>query len=156
MIYNLFLNSTTNTPLTNYVSAVSAANRGQRLYAVDWTFLPQNKKFKVSFKFVSRQLVLTANSIYYVSANFTQPTSVTAGSVVTRKPNTILGTLKPRRVSSDTDCQLTSNPDDNEPVYLLDRPANNFLEITILDTSTALQYNLAADYLMVLTFDDEE
>lgn len=155
MIYNLFLNSTATTPLTNYFSAVSATNRGQRVYAVDWSFLPENKKFKVNFKFVSRQLALTANSVYYISSNFTQPTSATAGSVVARRPNTILGTVKPRRVSSDTDCQLTANPDDNEPVYLLDRPRDNFLEIRVLDT-TASQYNLAVDYLMVISFEDEE
>ena len=43
MIYNLFLNAYTNAPLTNYYSAVSATEYAQRVFAIDWSFLPQDK-----------------------------------------------------------------------------------------------------------------
>ena len=153
MIYNLYLNSLANTPLTNYYSAVLSTNRGQRIYAVDWSFLPDNKQFEVSFKFLSRGLTLTANDIYNLTANFTQPNCISAGSDIRRNTNSILGVIKPRQVTSSTDVQLVANPKDNEPIFLLKRPVDNFLEIKILDNDGA-QYNLGQDYIMIISFEE--
>ena len=151
MIYNLYLNSLANNPLTNFYSANSNANRGQRIYAVDWSFLPEDKQFEVSFKFLARGLTLTANDIYYITANFNQPNCITAGSDIRRNTNNILGVVKPRQITSSTDVQLVASPKDNEPILLLERPNDNFLEIKVI-TNTGTQYNLANDYLMILSF----
>lgn len=153
MIYNLYLNSLTNNPLTNYYSANSTNNRGQRIYAVDWSFLPEDKEFQVSFKFISRGLTLTANNIYNIVANFNQPNCISAGSDIRRNTNSILGVIKPRQITGDTDVQLIANPKDNEPVSLLKRPNDNFLEIKIVDND-GVQFNLGQDYLMILSFEE--
>lgn len=153
MIYNLFLNSTTDTPLTNYYSAVSATNRGQRIYAVDWSFLPENKKYEVSFRFATKSSAFTANNLCYLTANFgLTSTSVIAGSGVNIRNSNILGVLKPRPASSTAnDAQLSALPNDNEPVLILDRPRDNFVEIKIID-NTFSQLNLSVDYILILSF----
>jgi len=153
MIYNLYLNSLANTPLTNYYSANTTLNRGQRIYAVDWSFLPEDKQFEVSFKFLARGLTLTANDIYYITGNFNQPNCITAGSDIRRNTNNILGVVKPRQVTGSTDVQLIASPKDNEPILLLRRPNDNFLEIKLI-TNNGTQYNLANDYLMILSFQE--
>jgi hypothetical protein len=154
MIYSLILNSTTNTPLTNYFSANASGNRGQRVYAVDWTFLPENKKFKVTFKFASKKITaLTADNIAYITANFSQPNHIMGSNLVRRNPTPCLGILKPNYVSAATDMQYSSNPTENQPTFLFERPSNNFLEITVLDLANT-QVNITVDYLMVLYFEE--
>jgi hypothetical protein len=157
MIYNLFLNSTTDNPLTNYYSAASAANRGQRVYAVDWSFLPENKKYEVSFRFATRSGTFTANNLCYITANFgLTSTSVSGSSGINIRNNNILGIVKSRLASSAVnDAQLSALPGDNEPVLLLDRPKNNFVEIRILDNTLA-QLNLTVDYILILSFKEYE
>jgi hypothetical protein len=153
MIYNLFLNSTPNNPLTNYHSAITANNRGQRVYAVDWSFLPENKKFEVSFRFASKASAFTANDLYYITTNFgPTSTSLSGGSMVRRQNNNIIGTLKVRSISTTAgDLQLVSLPLENEPVLLLQRPTNNLLEVSIM-SNPSTQYNLTTDYLLTLSF----
>jgi len=86
MIYNLFLNSTTDNPLSNYYSAASAANRGQRIYAVDWSFLPENRKFEVYFRFASASGAFTANDLCFITTNLGPTHSTVSGSsIVERK-----------------------------------------------------------------------
>ena len=153
MIYNLFLNSTTDIPLTNYYSAVLDTNRGQRVYAVDWSFLPEDTKFKVSFKFISKNASLTGANVYNIVTNFTQPNSVSGGNEMRRYTNTILGTVKPRMVTGTTDVQLIANPLNNDPIVLNERPSNNLLEIKVLDFANA-QYNSPLDYLMIISFQE--
>lgn len=155
MIYNLFLNSVTNNPLTNYYSAVSATNMGQRIYAVDWSFLPENKKFKVSVRFNSLAGSFNANDLYFLTANFgPMANSVSGGSATTRQHNSILGILKVRQGTTATnDLCLTAFPDNNQPVFLNGRPNNNFLEIRIMSNLTT-QYNLTVNYQMILSFEE--
>jgi hypothetical protein len=157
MIYNLFLNSTTNNPLTNYHSAIDPNNRGQRVYAVDWSFLPENKKFEVSFRFATRSAAFTANNLCYLTSNIGPvSTSISGGSITQKKSNNILGIVKSRIASSTVnDSQLSALPSDNEPILLLDRPQNNFVEIRILDNALA-QFSLSVDYILILTFKEYE
>lgn len=155
MIYNLFLNSTTNTPLTNYFSTIDAANRGQRIYAVDWSFLPDNKKYKVTFRFSSSAGTFTSNTLLFLTADLgPTPNSVTGGSLIRRNNNNILGILKVRQGTVATnDLSITNFPTNNEPVFLDNRPNNNFLEVK-LQTTPSTQFNLAVDYLMILSFEE--
>ena len=128
MIYNLFLNSYTNAPLTNYYSAVSATDYSQRVFGIDWSFLPPDKNFKVSFKFSSRAASLTNSDQIYVTANFLpNSTTLAGGSVVQQNNTSLLGLLKVRpATASNADMQYFSNPNDNLPIYLYGRPNNNF------------------------------
>ena len=144
MIYNLFLNSYTDAPLTNYYSATTASAYAQRVFGVDWSFLPQDKKFKVSFKFSSRAASLTNSDQVYVTANFLpNSTTLAGGSVIQQNNTSILGMLKVRTANTNvtTDLQYFANPNDNKPVFLYGRPANNFLEINI-KTYTGLNATL--------------
>jgi hypothetical protein len=154
MRYNLFLNSTTDNPLTNYYSANATANRGQRVYAVDWSFLPENKKYEISFRFASKSGTYTADNLLYVTATIgLLSTTATGSSITARKNNRVLGVLKPRQASPTVnDIQLSALASDNEPLTILSRPADNYLEILIMDATTGLQYNLTTDYVLILTF----
>ena len=60
--YNLFLR------INNYYSTTNTANTLNRTYEVDWTFLPKDKHFKVSFNFCSNrfQSALNANDRQYL------------------------------------------------------------------------------------------
>ena len=155
MIYNLFINATTNVPLTNYYSAQDANDRGQRIYAVDWSFLPEDKKFKVSFRFNSLGGSFTSNNLLYITTSFgPNANSVSAGSSVARKPNNILGILKVRQgTTATTDLCLASFPDNNRPLFLNGRPNDNLLEIKIMSNPTT-QYNLGVDYILILSFEE--
>ena len=157
MIYNLFLNSYTNAPLTNYYSAVSAVEYAQRVFAVDWSFLPQDKKYNVSFKFASRSASLTNDSQVYVSANFLpSSTTLTGGSIVQQNNNNILGLLKVRAATTlgTGDMQYFANPLDNKPVSILGRPNDNFLEITLRNI-TGVQATLTSIvWYMIISFEE--
>ena len=156
MIYNLFLNAYTNAPLTNYYSAVSATDYSQRVFAIDWSFLPQDKNFKVSFKFASRAASLTNSDQIYVTANFLpNSTTLAGGSVVQQNNTSLLGLLKVRAgTPSNADIQYFSNPKDNLPVYLFGRPNNNFLEI-ILKTYAGVNATLTnLIWYMVISFEE--
>jgi hypothetical protein len=153
MIYNLFLNSTTDNPLTNYFSTVTAANRGQRIYNVNWQFLPPDKKFQVTFRFVSKAAALTSDNVVYLTADFIGLRSVSFSGSNTNdiKGNNILGMLKVRQSSTNlNDTQLSALVSDNEPV-IIPRPTNPFIEIKIMDI-TGAQLNLTTDYILILSF----
>lgn len=153
MIYNLFLNSTTDAPLTNYASAIDPLNTGQRIYAINWDFLPENKKYKVTFRFISKSASLTANDLIFLTANFgTSLNSFSGGNRVEKNPNILLGIVKPRQISSSTDCQFSSLTKDNSFI-MINRPTNNFLEIKLM-SSLSVQYPLAVNYILVLSFEE--
>ena len=156
MIYNLFLNAYTNAPLTNYYSATTATEYAQRVFAIDWSFLPQDKNFKVSFKFASRAASLTNSDQIYVTANFLpNSTTLAGGSIVQQNNTSLLGLLKVRPATTGTnDLQYFANPDDNMPVYLYGRPNNNFLEI-ILKTYAGGNASLTnLIWYMVISFEE--
>lgn len=155
MIYNLFLNSTTDTPLTNYYSAVLANDRGQRVYAVDWSFLPElqaNESYEVSFRFLSKAGTFTANNLVYLTLTIgLSGTSVTGSNSVSRKNNRVLGMLKPRQASGTSDIQLSALASDNEPVSIITRPFDSFIEVKVVD-NTGAQLSLTVDYILILSF----
>lgn len=152
MIYNLFLNSTVYHPLTT-----SATNRGQRIYGLDWSFLPQYKRYKITFRFVTKKASYTGDDNYVVTANFGPLfSSFTGGKNVERKNNLNLGFLSPRQgTTANTDLQLYALPSDNPPVSMNDRPSNNYIEILLVGMDGITQYNLTVDYLMIISFTED-
>ena len=151
MIYNLFLNSTSSHALTT-----SATNRGQRIYALDWSFLPQYKRYKITFRFVSKKGSYTGDDNYIVTANFGPLfSSFTGGKNVEQKSNLNLGFLSCRQGTTlNTDLQIYALPSDNPAVSMNDRPSNNYIEILLL-AMDGTQYNLTVDYLMIVSFTED-
>ena len=156
MSYNLYINST-----VYHDSTISAANVSQRVYAVDWTFLPNNTKFKVTFKFATGRGQLNPDNTGYIVMNLNNSSNVTSStSLVEYQSTNMIGFFMPVRGSPrsnlgvPSDIWMSSNPDDNPPVSMNDRPSNNYIEILLL-AMDGTQYNLTVDYLMIISFTED-
>ena len=89
MSYNLYINSTVYHP-----STISAANVSQRVYGVDWSFLPNNTKFKVTFKFATGRGQLNPNDTGYIVMNLNNSSNVTSlTSLVEYQSTNMIGFL---------------------------------------------------------------
>lgn len=149
MIYNLFLSSNV------YFSANTSTDMGQRVYAIDWSFLPEDKQYKVKMRFNSLKYGFSGNDVYSVNASFGPNATTFQGSnKVERKNNNSLGIIRPQMSTvASTEMQLIALPDDNPPIYLQYRPNNNLLEI-IIRTIQGNQYGLNAEYFLILSFEE--
>lgn len=148
MIYTVVFNS------TNYQSIATAGNRGSITYGIDWSFLPQGKKYKVSFTFNSRQGTFTSSNALSLYADFTgSPLVYQAGSTIQKQTSNFLGLLFPVMVSANTDTHFVATSLDNSATMITDRPSNNLITIRLLD-HTGATYNLAVDYILSITFEE--
>lgn len=154
MIYNLVLNSTT------YLSAASSTDMGQRVYGVDWSFLPENKKFKVSFAFTSKQYATTPytySNIYMLAANFGPLALVfDGGSTIQKRSSSVLGFLRVVQGNTTTaaDSILAATTLDNPPFMILSRPTNNLLEVWVWKNTTSTGSAMPTDYILTLSFEE--
>lgn len=150
MIYTVVLNSTKGTKLTtNNWSEIS--------YGIDWSFLPQGRKYKVSFSFHSKKGTFTGDNIVEVYADFTaSPTTYEANGNAQQKITNMLGLIHPELVTVSTDVMLQANSTDNAPIFINDRPNNNFFTITLRTfyETTSTKFNIGTDYIMVLSFEE--
>jgi hypothetical protein len=153
MIYNLILNS------ASYLRGGS--DQSQRVYGVDWTFLPGNKKFKVRFSFVCKSSTYSFSNIYMVGANIgTIPLNYEGSSTTQTQSKTslIIGALK--TVAGNpivgTDLSLIANYGDNPPFVLLTRPTNNQIEILIWKNTPSTSAGITTDYILILSFEEFE
>ena len=155
--YNLFLRS------NNYYSTTNTANTLNRTYAVDWTFLPKDKHFKVTFNFCSNrfQAGTTLNNRQYLElTNLGGYNSFTGGNNVEKNVNNILGGLKIKQASKrtsagqQTDINYRANDKSNSPIYLNDRPSSNFLTIDIISILGSPDASLTAQYYIKLCFEE--
>ena len=155
--YNLFLRS------NNYYSTTNTANTLNRTYAVDWTFLPKDKHYKVSFNFASNRFT-SATSLndrqYLVLTNLGGYNSFTGDNNVDKNVNNILGGLKlksaSRRTSAglQTDMHYRANAKSNPAIYLNDRPSSNFLTIDITSILGSTDAILTSQYYIELCFEE--
>lgn len=150
MIYTVILNS------TNYSSIATAGNRGNISYAVDWSFLPQGKKYKVSFSFQSATaaLAIASNpSFIYLYADFTgSPLTYEGGSLIQQKTSNCLGLLFPGIGSSSTTiASYKASASENDSIVIADRPNNNTFSVRLL-LANGNVYALAQDYALKLSF----
>jgi hypothetical protein len=159
MNYKLTLNSST------YFSKLNATNNLNITYAIDWTFLPKDKSFLVSFRFITNRYNFgttpTNNRQFLVNANLGQSNNYTGNASLDKLQNNILGGLKLYKASSrtadgnPTDTAYKANIKNNKPIYINTRPTDNFLTISIssiIDGDTNLSFNLP--YLMDLFFQE--
>ena len=155
--YNLFLRS------NNYYSTTNTANTLNRTYAVDCTFLPKDKHFKVSFNFCSNRFQSATNANnrqYLVLTNLGGYNSFTGGNNVEKNVNNILGGLKIKRGSwrtadgIQTDMHYRANDTSNSPIYLNDRPSSNFLTIDIISILGSTDASVSSQYYIELCFEE--
>ena len=155
--YTLFLRS------ENYYSSTNTANTLNRTYAIDWTFLPKDKQYKVSFNFWSNRFTSATNlndRQYLVLTNLGGYNSFSASNNVDKKVNNILGGLKLKRASSrtsaglQTDMHYRADIQSNSPIYLNDRPSSNFLTIDITSILGSTDAILTSQYYMELFFEE--
>lgn len=157
MRYQLNLNS------ENYYSTETPTYAGHRVYAVDWTFLPADKKFKMSFTIETLRRTPSAytagNNTVKVRCSFSGVLDQNViGGATTNKQNTnFIGCLVIKRVSnSANDLQVRTFPHHNPPTYLSSRPTGNFLTIDFENLSTIRPPSSITSYLMTLFFEEVE
>lgn len=156
-VYNLFLTS------QNVFQTKDAVR--DLVYAVDWTFLPDNKAFNVSVRFSSSDIQVTGNCFGAITWNVMNSNSYTGSSTTSKQSNGVLAYLKVRTTSSsNTNNQLYVSPKSHTPVYIPVRPNGNLLNIRLVnvnDLNTLLTTTLTsgvsanpAYYLLVLSFEE--
>jgi hypothetical protein len=160
MNYKLSLNSST------YFSKLNATNNTNITYAIDYTFLPKDKAFLVSFRFISSRYNFNAtpanNRQFLVNANLGQSNNYTGNAILDKMQNNILGGLKLYKASTrntagtPTDTSFKANIKNNRPIYLNTRPTDNFLTISIssIIDSDATLTDFTQAYLMDLFFQE--
>ena len=161
MNYKLTLNSST------YFSKLNATNNLSITYAIDWTFLPKDKSFLVSFRFITNRynfgLTPANNRQFLVNANLGQSNNYTGDATLDKTQNNIIGGLKIYRASTrtadgaSTDMTYKANIHTNSPFYIDRRPTDNFLNIvitSIIDPDTNFLNNFTQGYQMDLFFQD--
>ena len=161
MNYKLTLNSST------YFSKLNATNNLSITYAIDWSFLPKDKSFLVSFRFITNRYNFGTtpanNRQFLVNANLGQSNNYTGDATLDKIQNNILGGLKLYRASTRsadgafTDTAYKANIHTNSPIYIDRRPTDNYLNIvitSIIDPDTNFLNNFTQGYQMVLFFQE--
>lgn len=155
MIYTLNLNS------TQYFSSTTKPTTSSRItYAVDWSFLPENQPFIMTFSIISKNRstsYFAGNILNSVEANLGSPfiQNVTGGNLIRRNNNFVLGFWKikqPTTTASDNYIEIL--PQDNPPIYLPCRPSSNFITISQVTNAKGLSGFTNTDYLMTLFFEE--
>ena len=154
MSYNLYINSTDYHP-----STISEANVSQRVYAVDWSFLPNNKKFKVSFDYASGRGQYNPDQTGYIVMNLNNSSNVTNSEIVEFQSTNIIGLFMPVARSTrnaagiPSDIAMIANPDDNPQFVLCSNSLNGLLEVLLYNLD-GTQFTMANHkYQMTLNFE---
>ena len=156
-VYNLFLSS-------NNVFKTNSATR-DLVYAVDWSFLPDNKSFYVTCRFGSSDLNITASCMGAITWDVLNSNSYTGSSQTSKQSNGVLAYIKVRGTStSTTNNQLYVSPKNMTPVYIPARPNGNLLNIRLVNadalnvllTTFPGSVNAAspAVYILMLNFEE--
>ena len=154
MSYNLYLNSTVYHP-----STISAANVSQRVYAVDWSFLPNNKKFKVSFDYATGRGQINPDQTGYIVMNLNNSSNVTNSTIVEFQSSNIIGLFMPvvrstrNAAGIPSDISMIANPDDNPPFILSSNSLNSLLEVLLYNLDGTQFTMTNQKYLMTLYFE---
>jgi len=127
-IYNVQLNSVNASTITTAYSNVT--------YNIDWAnLLPRNKKFKLTFAFMSELIYGNNNTFPSITTNLLGHTYKPATNGF--QNSYYLGHLTPIEVISPSAtslaayCNYTASILDNEPIYLDNRPLDNNLRVQI-------------------------
>jgi hypothetical protein len=156
-VYNLFLTS-------NNVFQTNSATR-DLVYAVDWSFLPDNKAFNVTCRFGSSDINVTASCMGAIVWDVLNSNSYTGSGQTSKQSNGLLAYIKVRGTSTNTaNNQLYVSPKNMTPVYIPSRPNGNLLNIRLVRAedlnvllTTTPQSGAAAspaNYILMLSFEE--
>jgi len=156
-VYNLFLT-------TEQVFQTNSATR-DLVYAVDWSFLPENKAFNVTCRFGSSDINVTSSCMGAIMWDVLNSYSYTGSAQTSKQSNGVLAYLKVRGTSTNTaNNQLYVSPKNMNAVYIPTRPNGNLLNIRLVnsnDLNTLLTTTLQsqapaspANYILMLSFEE--
>lgn len=152
MIYTVLINSKT----YQSTETPDPLNKGYLAFNIDWSFLPQGKKYKVGFALVSKSSTLiNSSSIIQLHANFTaSPEVYFAQYSYQRIPTNFIGIVRSQNAStSATDFRLDASFTDNAPIMIHDRPSNNAFVIRMYDVDGGA-FTFDMDYVLTLSFEE--
>jgi hypothetical protein len=150
MIYNLILNKT---------DLHSSSVGTKCVFAVDWSFLPEGKKYIMKWKL---QTVGSAGwssliRLRQYNLHFTNQLNNVATDGKYNGVTSVVGGAyyDIGRWATDITC-LNVRPDYNTPIMLMDRPSDNFLLFTTFDT-VDIEFNALTiiNFILILSFDDD-
>jgi hypothetical protein len=122
-------------------------------YNFNWSFLPDDSEYEMSFAFVSRDAgALTADTQYELRltglGSITQCYLPTTASVA--NSSTTIGLLRPDSVANTH--YITANYADNPPVHLLQRPKGSNFNVEIWNLDGVSQPNYNMKWTLILYF----
>jgi hypothetical protein len=122
-------------------------------YNFNWSFLPDDSEYDLTFSFVSRDAgALVADSQYELRLNglgsITRCYAPTANAVA--NSSAVIGLIKPNSVANTH--YLTSNFADNPPIHLLERPSGNYFTAEIWNVGGATQPTYNMKWTAILYF----
>ena len=135
------------------------ANNNRRTYVVDWSFLPINGKFKVTFSYMSEAIDTVDGDINVMClmVNLGQSSNFWSNNSTGLQSTQYVGNLKIALSSGAAlfgyyFADINSNP----PIYLDQRPSQNILEIQLHDGLTGVNYTtpIPGDYILTLCFEE--
>jgi hypothetical protein len=153
-IYNIQLNSN---------NKARGTFNNSLTYNFDWSVLPDNTAFKVSFAFIAAKNVLQGNTIANVECDIGQTNCYTTSSTsFGAQQNKILGQLYPYNVvaNNSTYSYLYADRNNNPPIYIPIRPNNTSITVNIRDQTGTLYLDdgniraPVADYILTLIFEE--
>lgn len=161
MIYNLILNMLDMHPSSD-------VNAGKFIFCVDWTFLPEGKKYLMKFKYQctgANSRVAVYDRLY--GFNFTNVLKNVATDGKYNGTTSLVGGAyyEVGNFASDLN-NVVIKPDDNTPVMLMDRPTDNFLYFNIWRNANVKGFPTSTDpytgtalssdpFILILSFDDD-
>jgi len=134
------------------------ANNNKRTYYVDWTFLPENTRFKVTFSYMS--VAGGVDGLQYVCsvlANLGTTSNFYANSIG-NVPTQYLGSLKcATQTTSASNGYFYADQTSNVPVWIEQRPTQNVLEIQIHQGLNGVNFAspVPPNYVLTLCFHAE-
>jgi hypothetical protein len=114
-------------------------------YNFNWSILPDNFPYEMTFSFVSQDAgALTASSQYEIRINNLNAVSraYAPTSKIVASSTTTIGLVRPSFVNNSY--FLSSTYQDNPPIYLLERPSGNTFSVDVIsiDGVTVPAYNM--------------
>lgn len=175
MIYTVNILSTNRLP--------QSASIGDAFYNINWSFLPNDCDYKMTFKFLSEQEAIvngtSLNEIYILSSpDLGSRNCYYAGKTTTTQSSNDFGVIYPyfmqhsvaqtgtisqntaptpntttQTVGFNSYYGFKANASDNLPIYFRGRPSDNQLNIQIYNIDRTAIHALTADYVLMLNFE---
>jgi hypothetical protein len=132
-----------------------------RTYNVDWTFLPLNKRFKVTFSYMSAAAATVSglNNVMALLLNLGQTSNFYCTGTPGLQMSQYVGTLRITIGLSAAYAYYFADVTSNPPIYLEQRPAQNVLTVQLCDglsLTTPFTTPVPEDYVLTLAFEEVE